>query len=297
MIFISPTRLLTDIRTNLWKLRQYDFTGIIGIPRSGMIPATILSEELHIGMCSVNEFIDNNGDDKVFDRHGVRPINHKSTNTYLVLDDTCCHGTMGEKVFELKKKFPNKIFVSAVVHIDGPCDIYKPDICLVNLLKDPDFWKEPKYITLHYYNILNNQLSSNMLYDLDGLMCVDPPDDINTEAYENYLRDPKPLYIPITTEDKPIDICTYRLAKYEKDTRSFLKHYNINVGKLIMFQAGTREVRNLTSSSYYKAQHYKDNKYMLFIESNDNEAQQICMYSHKPVYCYTTGRMYKYNKQ
>lgn len=295
MIFIGPNRFVNDIRANLWKLNSYNFTGIIGIPRSGMIAATIIAEDLNIGVCSINEYMSSNGDDNLFSIHGVRNVKHNQTNMYLVVDDTCCHGTMGEKVFELKKKFPNKIFVSAVVHIDGPCNLYKPDICLVDLRKDPDFLKEPKYITLHYYNILNNQFSSNVLYDLDGVMCVDPPDDINTEAYENYLREPKPLYIPITTPNKPIDICTYRLAKYEKETRAFLKHYNINVGKLTMFPAATKEIRNFTPSWYYKAQHYKDNNYLLFIESNDQEAQQICRLSQKPVYCYSTGNMYKWH--
>lgn len=296
MIYIDPNRFLNDIRANLWKLNAYQFTGVIGIPRSGMIAATIIAEHLNIGLCSMNEYMSSNGDDNLFSIHGVRAVKHNNTNIYLVVDDTCCHGTMGEKMHELKKRFPDKIFVSAVVHIDGPCEKYKPDICLVDLRKDPDFWKDPKYITFHYYNILNTPLNSYILFDLDGVLCLDPPDDRDTKAYEDYLKSAKPLYIPVTTPDRPIDICTYRLAKYEKETRTFLKLNNINVGKLMMFPAASREVRNLTSSAYYKAQHYKDNKYFLFFESNDQEAQQICALTGKPVYCYQTGKFYKYNK-
>lgn len=296
MIFIGANRFANDIRNNLWKLNSYNFAGIIGIPRSGMIAATIIAEELNVGVCSFYEFFDNNGNDKVFNRHGVRQVNHIETDTYLVIDDTCCHGTMGDYVKNLREAFPEKMFVSAAVHIDGPCNLYEPDICLVDLRKDPNFYKEPRYIVLHYYNVLNNQFSSNVLYDLDGVICVNPPDDINTEAYERYLKSPIPLYIPATQPDKPINICTYRLSKYEQETRNFLKQYNVNVGQLIMFPAATREIRNMTSSAYYKAQHYKNTKYFLFIESNDFEAQEICRVSGKPVYCTETGRMYQMNK-
>ena len=300
MIYISPTRLMNDIRANLWQLTNYEYVGIIAIPRSGMIPATILSEELHVGMCSYNEFFDNNGHDSVFYRHGDRTVNHKQSNIYLVVEDSCCHGSMGEKVQALKKAFPDKMFVSLAIYIDGPCNLYKPDICFVDFRRDiaQILANNPNELStiLYYYNILDGWWNFKFLYDLDGVMCVDPPDDRDTKAYEEYLRAPKALHLPITSSGNPIDICTYRLCKYEKETKNFLNRYNVNYGKLIMFPAATKEIRNLTPSAYYKAQHYKDNKYILFIESNDEEAQQICRLSGKPVYCYSTGRMYKYNK-
>lgn len=301
MIYIGPNRLLNDIRANMWKLTGYEYVGIIAIPRSGMIPATILSEELHIGMCSYNEFFDNNGDGKVFNRHGNRTVNHNQSNIYLVVEDSCCHGSMGEKVQALKKAFPDKMFVSLAIYIDGPCNLYKPDICFVDFRRDiaQILSSNPNELStiLYYYNILDGWWNFKFLYDLDGVMCVDPPDDRDTKAYEDYLRAPKTLHIPMTPSGQPFDICTYRLSKYEKETREFLKNNKVNYGKLIMAKAATRELRNLTPQAVYKAEHYKDSKYILFIESNDNEAQQICTLTGKPVYCYETGRLYKINKK
>lgn len=297
MIFIGPNRFVNDIRANLWKITKYNFAGIIGIPRSGMLPTTLISEELHIGMCSYNEFIDNLVNEHVFYRHGNRMVEHKQSNIYLILEDSCCRGSMGEKVQQLRKMFPDKIFVSAAIYIDGPCNLYKPDICLVDLRKEiANNLDQTKDATvLYFYNILDGWWNFRFLYDLDGVMCVDPPSDENTEEYENYLRSPMPLHLPISPSNNGIDICTYRLSKYENETRTFLRMNNVKVNKLTMFPAATKEIRNMTPSWQYKAQHYKDDKYVLFIESNDKEAQQICRLSGKPVYCYQTGRFYKYN--
>ena len=175
------------------------------------------------------------------------------------------------------------------------CNLYEPDICLVDFRRDiaANYDQTKDATVLYFYNILDGWWNFRFLYDLDGIMCANPPDDSNTSRYEDYLRYPMPLHLPVTPSGNKIDICTYRLEKYEKETRTFLENNNVNYGKLFMFPAATREIRNLTPSAYYKAEHYKDPKYVLFIESNDQEAQDICKLSGKPVYCYESGRMYK----
>jgi uncharacterized HAD superfamily protein len=54
------------------------------------------------------------------------------------------------------------------------------------------------------------------MWDMDGIICKDPPDDKNTEEYEKYISEAIPMIIPTT----PIGaICTYRLEKYRDITK------------------------------------------------------------------------------
>ena len=56
MLYISYEKLITDIRKNKHKIPK-NILGTIGIPRSGMIPASILSEALNVWLSSIDEFI------------------------------------------------------------------------------------------------------------------------------------------------------------------------------------------------------------------------------------------------
>ena len=53
---------------------------------------------------------------------------------------------------------------------------------------------------LYEWNILHHyeNRTKYMLWDIDGLVCKDPPDDRNIEAYEAYLLNAIPMIIPTT---------------------------------------------------------------------------------------------------
>lgn len=295
MKFITIKELYNTIRLNAHRVKRLNPQGLIGIPRSGMMAAVMLSEEIHVGCCSVNEFIDNSGNDAVFYRHGQRFIDHNNSNIYIIVEDSCYNGSMLRYVQTLKKMFPDKVFVSLAVFLEGPCNIYKPDLCFADIRNEVLKCDPP--IAFYEHNLLDNYYNYRYLWDLDGVMCVDPPCDINKEAYEKYINIPTPLHIPLTPSGRPITICTYRLNCYDKETRAFLKANDVNYDKLWMFPAQSKEIRDLTPPAQYKGDIYKRHpEYILFIESNDDEAKEICRISEKPVYCFHTGKFYKYNK-
>lgn len=293
MIFIGANRFANDVRANAWKLRKLNLAGIIGIPRSGMLLATLISEELHIGVCSYNEFIDNNGAEYVFYRHGKRPVLHEEQQkkTYLVVDDSAWHGSIGSYITALRIIYPNYKFISYVGYLEGPCQDYMPDMYMCDIRKEA--LADPEHpLTLYYYNVIDGYFNFKYMFDIDGVICVNPPPDTNIEAYEEYLKSPIPLHIPSTPSGNPLTFCTYRLEKYRKLTESFLKAQNIPLKDLYMFNAETITERNIVPPAQYKGFIYKNNDYKLFIESDDNEAREICEVSGKPVYCFETGRLY-----
>ena len=292
MIYIGANRFLNDIRRNSWKISSLNPKGIVGIPRSGVMAAVMVSEEIHVGTCSLAEFMLANGQEYVFWRHGKRPIKHNDNGPIIIMEDTCWHGSMKRSVDMLRNAFPNETFISCCIYLEGPCDIYCPDIHLVDIRKEA--LSDPEHpIALYFHNILDSYFNNLYLYDIDGVICLNPPQDTDIEAYEDYLMHPTPLHIPSTPSGNPLTFCSYRLNKYRKLTEDFLKSQNIHVRDIIMYNAETITERNKVSPGTYKGHVYRNSNFKLFIESNDKEAQEICKVSGKPVYCFETGRMYK----
>ena len=291
MKFVSYKQLFTTISLNSWKIKQLKPKGIIGVPRSGLMTAIMLSEEIHVGTCSPAEFFDANGQEYVFWRHGKRPLEHNDNGPIIIMEDTCYHGSFGRLVDILRRQFPNEQFISCCVYLEGPCDQYKPDLWLEDIRKEALADKEMP-LALYQWNIIDSWFNFKFLFDIDGVICLNPPQDTDIEAYEDYLMHPTPLHIPSTPSGNQLTFCSYRLNKYRKLTEDFLKSQNIPVKDIIMYNAETITERNKVSPGTYKGHVYRNSNFKLFIESNDQEAQEICKVSGKPVYCFETGRMW-----
>lgn len=95
MKYITISDLSETIRKNLWKIpRDIDF--IVGIPRSGMIGASIISSYLNVPLIDINSFLSGSEPSG-----GLRlqyfSQNHKKTNKILVIDDTVSSGAAMKK--------------------------------------------------------------------------------------------------------------------------------------------------------------------------------------------------------
>ena len=154
------------------------------------------------------------------------------------------------------------------------------DLFLVdNYREGEDRW------TLYEWNILHHYKSRSqaMIWDIDGLLCKEPPDERQTAAYEAYLPKAVPMIIPTT---KIGMVCTYRLDKYRKQTEDWLRRQGIDYEQLVM--APNRH----QDPAAFKAAAYRSDRWQLFMESNDKQAARIHDLTGKPVYCYDTNRMY-----
>lgn len=290
MKYITIADLSETIRKNIWKIpRDIDF--IIGIPRSGMIGASIISSYLNVPLIDINSFLDGKEP-----WGGLRleyfKRKHVKTNKVLVIDDTV---SSGRAMKEAKNKIENNNkdlkFVYCCVYLEGwgknAIDIYLEDV--------RKYTENFTTYVLYEWNIFQHHpnIMGKCLYDIDGVFCVDPPDERNEEKYISYIKNATPLFIPRT---KIGGIITYRLNKNREITSEWLKSNGIEYGELIMFNANTWDERNNTfiTSENYKADFYKkNNNYNLFIESSDYQAQKIAEITKKPVYCVETNKLYQ----
>ena len=130
------------------------------------------------------------------------------------------------------------------------------------------------------------------MFDLDGVFCLDPPDERDEEAYISYIKDATPLFIPSTAVG---GIVTFRLLKNQKITEEWLAKNGVKYGFLCMFNAQTWEERNNAGidSGTWKGEIYKSMpNYRLFIESNVQQAERIYEISGKPVLCIENNKLY-----
>lgn len=284
MTYTSYEDLADTIRKNLWKIPE-DIDIIVGVPRSGMIAAYMVAEFLNKRVTDLDSFIEGNpiscGGRGDFLRHGA-------VGRVLVLDDTVFNGTSMQNVRDRLANIAQAYDITyACVYAEGRDAKSKVDIWMEDNYNPNEF-----YCHLYEWNILHHgdEMSGHCLYDLDGVLCKEPPDERDTKAYEEYISNAIPMAIPST---KIGGIVTYRLEKYRKQTEEWLKKAGVDYGCLIMFDAPTYEQRaQMESPSSYKARIYKTTPWAwLFVESDINQAEHISRLSGKPTFCYENGRM------
>ena len=284
MKYTNYEDLSNCIRRNAWKIPQ-DIDLIVGIPRSGLLAALMLSEVIGKRCTDIDTFIE--GREMSWgDRQKLRST--ETTRKVLILDDTVYSGrsmtAAREKLKPLKDKYD---FVFGSIYIDGThakdyVDIFFEDMLLTG---ESEFY--------YGWNVLGQRQKRTKysMWDIDGLLCKNPPSDRNAEEYEAYLPKAIPMVIPTMRIGA---LVTYRLEKYRSVTEAWLKAYGIDYGELFMFPALDRQTRKKSASpERYKADIYgRANWAKIFYESDEKQAVRIHEMCGKPVFCYENGQMY-----
>ena len=290
MHYITINDLTQTIRRNVWKV-PHDINCIIGVPRSGMICASIIASYLNLPLIDVDSFIEGH-EPWGGERLQYYKANNKSIKKALIIDDTVSTGKgmlkMKDKLSNIKTDYQ---FIYGCVYLEGRAD-WAVDIYLEDVRKYTENFTK---FVIYEWNIMQHHppLMSKSLYDMDGVLCLDPPDERNTALYEAYIRNAVPLFIPRT---KIGGIVTFRLTKYKVETEKWLKDNGVQYGSLTMFKAKSYDERNKMNihPGVYKGEYYKQHpQYGLFVESSDEEAQIICKVAKKPVYCVSTNKLYQ----
>ncbi len=272
------------IRKNMYKLKE-DFDLIVGIPRSGMIPAFMIALFKNIKACSIDEFINGTNISSGLSRETKKV---KKIKNVLIVDDSIHSGVSLSHVKErlekagMFKKY--KIKFLAIFAREKS----------INLV---DYWFEivptPRMFEWNYLNININEKSC---FDIDGVLCVDPTNEENDdgEKYRKFLLNAKPLYIPEYTIHT---LVTSRLEKYRKETETWLKKHNVKYNNLVMLDLKSKEERiKLNAHSTFKAKVYAANTdTVMFVESEPKQAEEIANLSGKPCICVQNNKLYEPN--
>ena len=260
------------------------------IPRSGTICGSIISEFLNVPLIDIDSFVS-----------GIKPYGggrlryfynseRKETKRVLVVDDTVFSGLSKVQAKEKLSAFTDYEFIFMAVYLEGPGEKHI-DLFLEDLRPYTNGFRE---IVYYEWNIFHHNEGdmAGFLFDIDGVFCLDPPDERTGEAYLSYIRNAVPLFLPTV----PIGgIVTFRLVKNKAITEKWLDEHGIRFGTMYMFNAQSWEERNSSGidSGTWKGEIYGSlPQYRLFIESDRHQAERIHEISGKPVLCVENNKLY-----
>lgn len=268
--------------SNLGKF-PHDIDLVVGIPRSGMLPANLLALYLNKPFTDIDSFIEG----KIYSS-GERGkfINRETTRKILIVDDSIDKGGAKKKAERKLEPISNQYeFIFAVVYATSKStqlvDIYCEII---------DTNRVFQWNMFHH-----NSIIPCSCFDIDGVLCQNPPFDDDGPIYSEYIRNAIPYIIP-TLEIDTLVSC--RLEKYRGLTEAWLREHGVKYKKLIMLDLKTKEERlKWNKHGEYKGDIYRKSKNILFVESSLAEAEIICQTSGKQVFCTQNFTMLYKNKK
>lgn len=249
-----------------------DFDLIVGIPRSGMLPANLLALYLNKPYTDIDSFL-NGHIYKAGERGQFFDV--KDYRKILVVDDSIASGSAMLKSKERLKEYNSDFDLKF-------CAIY----VIPGKEKMVDYYFEvvplPRYFQ---WNVFNHTSLEKACFDIDGVLCIDPTEEQNDdgEKYLDFVLNAPPLYIP---GSKIGTIVTSRLEKYRESTEKWLSKNNVRYNELIMLDLPDKEARQRANShAEHKAKTFMESQYVLFIESSLGQALEINRITKKPVLC------------
>lgn len=285
--FVTIAELNNAVIHSLSKI-PHDVDLIVGIPRSGMLVASIIAAQLNKPLTDIEGYI-NNGEYSVGLTTNISVKPSKEIKKVLVVEDSVLLGT---SITAIKKRISDSglnVFREHVYYAAYISEIY-------NAEKHIDIFAEKLDNRIFEWNLMHHYLLKNMCFDIDGVLCEDPTNEENDdgEQYISFLKNARPKFVPT----KRIGyLVTSRLEKYRKETEYWLNKYGIEYDHLLMSQYATAEERRRKGThAVDKAlvyRHLPDT--ILFVESDQWQAQDIARRTLKPVFC--TGNQHYYTAQ
>ena len=276
MRYVTITELSDIIRRNLWKI-PHDIDLVVGVPRSGILPASMIALYLNTNLGDIENLLE----DKHFSIGRTRQhlMKHHEIKKILVVDDSVLSGG---SMLEIKKKLDlisSKYDIIYLTPISSTRGTQYVDIYL-EIIDDGRLFE---------WNLFHHDSLIKACFDLDGVFCCDPKIDDDGEQYIHFLKTTPPLFIPTA----PIGtIITCRLEKYRKQTEAWLSKYNIQYKELVMLDLPTKAERlKWGQHGEYKGKYYRESDSFLFVESSYIQALSIANISHKPVICIETNSL------
>lgn len=269
------------IARNLHRIDGGSFDVIVGIPRSGMIPAALLATHLQRPLADVEGFARG----WAAGRSGTSaPLGHR----VLLVDDTVNKGrAMTRAVARLRASGRNLSITRFAVY--GPYQLANPfEAC--------DIWlEELRGPRAFQWNLMKHKRLERWGLDFDGVLCRDPIKEENDDGpkYEHFLAATEPMWLPT----RPVKaIITARLERYRPITERWLAAHGVEYGQLIMMPYGTKAERMAAGNrGGWKAEQARALGLEMFIESSPKQARIIAREAGIPVWCTETQELVRHD--
>lgn len=258
------------IAANLHRIDRSAFDAVVGIPRSGMIPAAILSTSLQLPLADVDGYLRG----IVHGRSGVREVLHG--NRVLLVDDSC---NKGRAMARATGALQGRARVTRLA-VFGP---YQATGDVLDIAFEP--CPGPRVFA---WNMFKHIRMPRWGFDLDGVFCRDPSKAENDDgaAYLRFIETAEPLFVPT----RPVGhVVTCRLEKYRAATVAQLKRFGVAFEGLHMMPYASKAERMAAGDrGGWKAKIARELGVEMFVESSPRQAAIIAREAGLPVWCTTT---------
>lgn len=262
MRWVSTAQLIRDSIT-LAGLLPADVTAVAGIPRSGMLPASVIATHLHLPLFQLTP------------GGGLSRLGHGRGGSLpqglhgrlAVIDDTVYSGDAMHRARIALGALRAVYGAVYVTHSAGVVDLFVEEVKELHLLE---------------WNLLNNGplaghaasplFGAGVGLDLDGVICHD--EHSGGKVGTPYLL-PRSVPAPL--------ICTGRPEAQRAATEAQLRLWGVRWQRLEMFPGDTQP--GWKDAAAHKAWHYQRSALGFFVESCPQQAEAIHRQVRKPVIC------------
>lgn len=273
-------RTVTDmarvIAANLHRIDRSQFDCIVGIPRSGMLPASIIATHLQLPLATPEGYA-------AGIVHGRSGVPMERGRRVLLVDDSCNKGrAMARAAAVLRGASITRLAVFGPYQVDpaSVCDLW------FEVVRGPRVfaWNWNKHIRLPRWG-----------FDMDGVLCRDNTKAENDDGprYAEFLASVEPLFIPRRAIGH---IVTGRAEKYRGETESWLARHGVQFESLTMTPWQSKAER-MSAMKFaggrggWKAEQAKRLGVEMFIESCPKQAAIIAREAGIPVFCTATQEL------
>ncbi len=269
--YFSTSDLIEDTIKMIPRMKDGDC--IIGIARSGILPASVVATHLYRDLY----ILDIESEKVEISGRGLRKKGVINTfDKVYVIDDSVWNGdaiASAKRILAKDDRFKNSEISFVVVYA------HHKSSHIVDMYH--------KRVSNHFFewNFMNSPVTPLIAIDFDGILCNDFTEEEDDDG-ENYIRaiaNRKTTQFYPNSKYKPY-IITARLSKYRKETEDWLAKHNMVYEDLIMCDLPTIEDRNNIDICEWKAKAYEDLKdTVLYVESDYYLAKGMKHYTNKLV--------------
>ena len=285
--FITTASMIEDCKKYLLpKLAKLNIKGVIGVPRSGLLPASICALWLNVPIYTIGEQGQIYPLSNSSEFGGLRMKHFKEKSGHIVIiDDTISTGRSMDS------------FVSSIHSTESvlKCGLYvRPE-----KIEDIDIHgMETHHPYLLEWCFFNTSWMNTSLLDFDGIFSPDVPIDVceDEDKYIEYITNVEPFYHRLPEMFQCRGIVTARLNKYREVTKEWLAKYGVEYDELHMYpteKEAIRDLNHIAESAAFKSEIYSRSPAKIFVESNQSEAILINRKTKKAVVCPDAERLYK----
>lgn len=282
---IRTVSMMTQtIAENIWQLDREAYDVIVGVPRSGIMPASIIATFLQLPFATVEGY-------RAGIIHGRSNSRAGAGKRILLVDDSCNKGgAMARAVATIGNRARiTRLAVYAPYQVENPA-------ALVDIT-----FAECRGPRIFAWNMWKHKRLPRWAFDMDGVLCRDPVKGENDDgrAYLNFIANAEPMFLPL----RPIGhIVTSRLEKYRSQTEDWLERHGVIYSSLTMMNLPDKRARMTAmkvdggrggwKARQVDALRSDGHTVEMFIESCPKQARIIAREAGIPAFCTRTQEVF-----